>query len=154
MHHILIRYVFLLEKIIHYVPYPCVHGTSSIRLRDILNFFATKNDFNDKKKKTVISQFNDDNSEVIKKMSKSIEKGLIMFDDTVSLKEAASSLTFEINQEVYFFDKSSLELYESYDINNVKIVQKLGHLEKSLSHSCWDEGMQQRLVKNVILKSC
>ena len=115
---------------------------------------VTNNDFNYMNKKTVISEFNDDNSETIKKMSKSIEKGLIMFDDKVSLMKAASSLIFEINQEVYFFDKSSLELYESYDINNVKIVQKLGHLEKSLSHSCWDEGMQQRLVKNVILKSC
>ena len=61
---------------------------------------VTKNDFIDKKKKTVISEFNDDNSEVIKKMSKNIEKGLILFHDKVSLQKAASNLTFEINQEV------------------------------------------------------
>ena len=115
---------------------------------------VTNNDFNYMNKKTVISEFNDDNSETIKKMSKSIEKGLIMFDDKVSLMKAASSLIFEINQEVYFFDKSTLKLYETYEINNVTTIKKLGYLEKSLSHFCWDEGVQQRLVNKIILMSC
>ena len=113
---------------------------------------VTKNDFINKKKKNVISDFNDENNEVIKKMSKTIEKGLLMFEDKETLQKVASNLKFEINQEVYFFDKSSFELYESYEINHVKTVKKLGYLKKSFNHFSWDKGVQQRLVENNIIE--
>ena len=106
---------------------------------------VTKNNFISKEKNVVISDFdNNDDDNAIRKLSKYMQKGLLMFEDQTKLMNTANKISFEINQEVYFFDKTSYELYEGYQVNNLKIIKKLGHLEKSFSHFSWDEGVQQR----------
>jgi hypothetical protein len=37
-----------------------------------------------------------------------------------------SNIQLQINQEIYFLDTSTLEVFETYEINNKKTAQKLG----------------------------
>ena len=130
--------------IIEYSRESCVKMAKKFSKNDIS--IVTNNNFINNIKKVVISEVNYSNLEVISKMRKSIQKGLLTFDDKSLLEKTVSKLTFEINQEVYFFDKSSFELFEVYDINSIKTIRKLGYLNKEFNNFFWDENVQQRSV--------
>ena len=89
-----------------------------------------KKDFIDNEDEFVIFFFKENNSnDDISKLSKSIQKGILIFNDTNILEMTSRKLNFEIDQEVYLFDGKTSVLYEVYDINNVKIKNKLGVLK-------------------------
>ena len=61
-----------------------------------------------------------DSNVVMSKLSKNIQKGIIIFNDTRILETTSRRLKFEIDQEVYLFDGKTSEVYEVYEINNVR----------------------------------
>ena len=53
----------------------------------------------------------------------------------------------KISQEVYFFHVSSCEVYEMYEINDIRSKQRLGHLQISAESNVefiWEQNIQQR----------
>ena len=90
-------------------------------------FMITKNNFINNENVFVIFFFKEHDSNVVmSKLSKNIQKGIIIFNDTRILEITSRRLKFEIDQEVYLFDGKTSEVYEVYEINNVKIKNKLG----------------------------
>ena len=90
-------------------------------------FMITKNNFINNENVFVIFFFKEHDSNVVmSKLSKNIQKGIIIFNDTRILETTSRRLKFEIDQEVYLFDGKTSEVYEFYEINNVKIKNKLG----------------------------
>ena len=53
----------------------------------------------------------------VNEAARNFMKGLIIFKDLSSLKQAAKSLKLLINQEIYLYEQASGELHETYEIN-------------------------------------
>ena len=53
----------------------------------------------------------------------------------------------EIDQAVYFFKISTFEMFETYTINNVKVKQKLGHIDKKTNEFLWENYVNTNFVK-------
>ena len=112
--------------------------------RDGLTSIITKKDFIDNEDEFVIFFFKENNSyDDISKISNSIQKGIMIFNDTNILEITSRKLNFEIDQEVYLFDGKTSVLYEVYDINNVKIKNKLGFL-KNRTQFIWFEDVIEK----------
>ena len=77
------------------------------------------------------------------KLSKSLRKGIIIFNDATTFEMAASKLTFGIDQEVYLYDETLSELYEIYEINNVRMKNKLG-VVKNKTQFIWSKDIIQK----------
>ena len=88
----------------------------------------------------LIARFIEDDIETYK----TVRKGVLIFDDFITLEEAAKKLKPHINQEVYFLDSTSLNLYETFQINNISTFAKLGHLNKSLEQFVWGNDVNQK----------
>jgi hypothetical protein len=43
-----------------------------------------------------------------------------------NIQQLMSNIQLQLNQEIYFLDTSTLEVFETYEINNMKTAQKLG----------------------------
>ena len=59
---------------------------------------------------------------------------------------AARKLTFRIDQEVYLYDETLSELYEIYEINNVRMKNKLG-VVKNKTQFIWSKDIIQNKAK-------
>ena len=94
----------------------------------------------------VIALFKEDNeSEAVKNVGNIFKKGILIFDNNFTLHNTADKLNFGINQEIYLFDCNSFELYETYNINNIKKVSKLGYLSTSVEGKfIWEIGVNPR----------
>ena len=92
----------------------------------------------------IIALFNDDD-ESIKDIGNIFKKGILIFENNLTLHKTAKELDLGINQEIYLFDCSSFELYETYNINNIKIVSRLGYLSESEERNMiWEKGVNPR----------
>ena len=60
---------------------------------------------------------NNVNISKVNEAARNFMKGLIIFKDLSSLKQAAKSLKLLINQEIYLYEQASGELHETYEIN-------------------------------------
>ena len=94
----------------------------------------------------VIALFKEDNeSEAVKNVGNIFKKGILIFENNLTLHKTADELDFGINQEIYLFDCNSFELYETYKINNIKTVSKLGYLSTSVEGKfIWEIGVNPR----------
>lgn len=86
---------------------------------------------------TLIANLKEDYMEVFKEEGANFKKGLMIFQDSLSLEKAASKLNLEINQEIYLLDLSSLVMYETYEINKVRTTKKLGYVSKINDSFAW-----------------
>jgi hypothetical protein len=50
----------------------------------------------------------------------------LIFAPTKVIEVITSNVNLQLNQEVYFLDSSSLEVFESYQVNSIKIFRRLG----------------------------
>ena len=57
-----------------------------------------------------------------------------------------NSLKVQINKEVYLFKVSTSQLFETYDVNNLKVKRLLGQIEFKTERFVW----QEKVVKNLI----
>ena len=75
---------------------------------------------------------NNVNISKVNEAARNFMKGLIIFKDLSSLKQAAKSLKFLINQEIYLYEQASGELHETYEINRKTIFRMIGvfHMSK------------------------
>ena len=101
----------------------------------------TKKDFSGIEDEVVIFFYKD--SIDTGKLSKRIQKGIVIFNDTATLQMTGRGLTFGIDQEVYLYDLNTSELYEVYKIMNVKIKSKLGVLQNR-KQFIWSKDVIQR----------
>ena len=96
----------------------------------------------------VIALFNDDDidkSEAIKNVGNIFKKGILFFENNLTLHKTSEKLDFGINQEIYLFDCDTFELYETYTINDNKKVSKLGSLSTSVEGNfMWELGVNPR----------
>lgn len=87
----------------------------------------------------------DDESEAVNNVGNIFKKGILIFENNLTLHKTAEKVDFGINQEIYLLDGNSFELYETYKINNIKIVSKLGYLSKSVKGKfIWEIGVNPR----------
>ena len=77
------------------------------------------------------------------KLGKRMQKGIVIFNDTDTFEITSGKLTFRIDQEIYLYDENTSEVYEVYDINNVKTENKLGVL-KNTNHFVWSKDINQK----------
>ena len=57
-----------------------------------------------------------------------------------------NSLKVQINKEVYLFKVSTSQLFETYDVNNVKVKRFLGQIEFITKEFAWQENMATNLI--------
>lgn len=88
----------------------------------------------------VITRFQEDNHGTYK----NVKKGLLIFDDYSALEKSESILKFQINQELYLLDSTSLNLYETFEVNNIRTMSKLAFLNKSLEQFAWEKDVNPR----------
>ena len=87
----------------------------------------------------------DDESEAVNNVGNIFKKGILIFENNLTLHKTAEKVDFGINQEIYLLDCNSFELYETYKINNIKIVSKLGYLSTSVKGKfIWEIGVNPR----------
>ena len=72
------------------------------------------------------------------KLGKRMQKDIIIVNDTATFEMTLGQLTFRNDQEIYLYDENTSEVYEVYDINNVKTKNKLGVI-KSINHFVWSK---------------
>ena len=107
-------------------------------------FCVTKKDFVSIEDEFVLHIFKENIfSEDFNKLSKSLRKGIIIFNNPTTFEMAARKLTFRIDQEVYLYDESLSELYEIYEINNVMMKNKLG-VVKNVKQFIWSKDIIQK----------
>ena len=69
------------------------------------------------------------------------EKALVFLQD-VEFENISTNIELEINQEVYFYDQKSKQLFETYTINNRKVKNILVTLNISAESSfIWEDGV-------------
>ena len=56
-------------------------------------------------------------------------------------------LSMNIDQEVYFFDETSEEVFEAYEINNMKIKRNLGHYNTKNNSFHWNSNKYQTIFR-------
>ena len=126
-----------------YLKHFSVNSNSEINKKSLTNLIKWSSDCG-KFTKIKLSQIDidadsiflwDENNVNISKVNEAVinlKKGIIIFKDLSSLKQAAKSLRFLINQEIYLYEQASNELYETYEINGKKIFRMLGvfHMSK------------------------
>ena len=66
-----------------------------------------------------------------------MENGLIILDN-ITIKEMKETLEIQINQEIYFLNENTNEVFELYEINNVKVFRTIGVIEENLQFM-WKE---------------
>ena len=75
-----------------------------------------------------------------------MKKALIILID-VEIETIMDKVDIKIDQEEYFFQVSSCEVYEHYEINDIRLKQRLGYLQNSFisdAEFIWEENVQQR----------
>ena len=73
-------------------------------------------------------------------------KAMIIFDNEIS--EDLKNLELNIGQEVYFYLEATLEVYECYTINGMKVKRKLGYFDDHDEMSFkWMQGIDQNILK-------
>ena len=76
---------------------------------------------------TVIFLNKDSNSELSLGLAmRNKKKTLIILQDHHKFEEISQSLEIKLNKEVYMYEISSRNLFETYEVNNIKIKQHLG----------------------------
>ena len=73
-----------------------------------------------------------------------IKKGLVIFKHNSILDQVGKNFNLRIDQELYLFDENNGNLYETYSINNVEKMQKLGYFNSSRKNFAWEPGMTQK----------
>ena len=77
-----------------------------------------------------------------------MKKVLIIFSSkAAAFENFMDKLKVKIDQEVYAFQISLCEVYEKYEVNDVRMKQRLGHLQmsnKSNVEFVWEYGVQRR----------
>ena len=108
------------------------------------DIFCSAKDLNGAEDEFVLFEFKDfNNFDDISRLSKNIQKGIMIFSNTNTFEITAKRLTFGIDQEVYLFDKETSVLYEVYEINNVKTKTKLG-VVKNTNQFIWSKDVIQK----------
>ena len=75
-----------------------------------------------------------------------MKKALIILID-VKIETIMDKVDIKIDQEVYFFQVTSCEVYEQYEINDIRLKQRLGYLKNSFRSGVefiWEENVQKR----------
>ena len=75
-----------------------------------------------------------------------MKKALIILID-VKIETIMDKVDIKIDQEVYFFQVTSCEVYEQYEINDIRLKQRLGYLQNSFRSGVefiWEENVQKR----------
>ena len=120
-----------------------INSNPEVSRKSLANLIKWSSDFG-KFTKTKLSHSNidvdsvllwDENNANISKVNEAVinlKKGIIIFKDVTSLKQAAKSLKLLINQEIYLYEQASGELHETYEINGKTIFQMIGvfHMSK------------------------
>ena len=75
---------------------------------------------------------------------KPYQSRIITILDNLLHEEVLKKLELEINQEIYFLNSLTNEIFESYVINGIRIKRKLGNLTKSEFH--WDTGINPSFI--------
>ena len=106
----------------------------------------TKENYDQVSADEVIALFKEgDENEVFKNDGNIFKKGILIFENNLTLHKTAEKLDFGINQEIYLFDCNSFELYETYKINNIKTVSKLRSVSTSVEGKfIWEIGVNPR----------
>ena len=69
---------------------------------------------------------------------------VVLEDQTFEL--LMNSLKVQINKEVYLFKVSTSQLFETYDVNNIKVKRFLGQIEFITKKFVWQENMATNLI--------
>ena len=72
---------------------------------------------------------------------KKMERAFVILK-SVEFENIMDKLQIKISQEIYFFQVSTCEVYEQYEINNIKLKQRLGYLQSNTF--IWEENLRQR----------
>ena len=70
-----------------------------------------------------------------------LESGLLIFPNDSQFYDAYLSIEIRIDQKIYFYKTRSQELFESYQINNREIKQKLGIVDRITKKFVWEHGI-------------
>lgn len=88
---------------------------------------------------------NKDNRELVLGLAmRNNKKTLIILQDHHKFEEISQSLEIELNKEVYIYEITSRNLFETYEVNNIKIEQLLGTILLDGSNAfLWQENVNQ-----------
>ena len=116
-------------------------------------FVAIKNDYDNINDETVIAICKNVEEYCITKFNKKLKKGLLVFENKHTLEKNAKKSTFDVDQEIYLLDESSLSFHEVYNVGDIKTFKKLGYLNMSNDSFFWIENIEQRFVNFAKLSS-
>ena len=87
-----------------------------------------------------------DNAEMLTTKCIPESRKVLIFLNGVCHNEVYNQLELEINQEVYVFESETKSIYESYQINRVKVNRNIGALEEldGTSLFIWQEGVSSK----------
>ena len=109
-----------------------------------------KNNNKNDEKSSLLVFVNDNHSKnQIQQLISEFNSVLFIFekDSLKRFDEFYNSLQIRIDQKVYFFKMTSKELFESYQINKIKIQRKLGQILPATNTFLWDTGIDSSFVK-------
>ena len=75
-----------------------------------------------------------------------LKSALLIFQNDDLFDDAYQFLEIKIDQNIYFFKPASQELFESYQINNREIKQKLGYIDQVSKIIEWEAEINSNLI--------
>jgi hypothetical protein len=61
--------------------------------------------------------------------------------------ELLTKVTVEINQQIYFVNNSTLAVFEAYNINNIKVIRKLGIFSNNYNSFVSEDNVEENFLK-------
>ena len=75
-----------------------------------------------------------------------LKSALLIFQNDDLFDDAYQFLEIKIDQNIYFFKPASQELFESYQINNREIKQKLGYIDQVSKIIEWEAEINSNFI--------
>ena len=82
--------------------------------------------------------------QIIKQKLLDTSKVLLVLED-LPLKDILKMLQLEINQEVYFYEIKTKNMFESYQVNGQNVSNQLGFVNKA-NEFVWHENIERRYL--------
>ena len=90
---------------------------------------------------------NDINDEDLQSISNVVDSAILIFQSESQFNDVYNSMKIGIDQRIYFYKMETKDLFESYQMNNIHVKQKLGHVEKITNSFTWDQEINPNFIK-------
>ena len=97
--------------------------------------------------KEMVIYANDINDEDLQAILNVVDSAILIFQSESQFNDVYHSMNIAIDQRIYFYKTETKELFESYQMNNIYVKQKLGHVEKITNSFTWDPEINSNFIK-------